>query len=67
MISNGNRKLIVLAPALWVALAAGVVGLFTGDLPPEPFSEYMVSVLSWGGGIFALSNVLEHAVKKGPQ
>lgn len=63
-IPQGTRKLIVLAPAFWVAILAGVVALFTGDLPAEIFTDHCATVLLWGGGIFAGANVLEHLAER---
>jgi hypothetical protein len=60
---KGARKVTILGPALGIAMGAGVVGLFTGHLPPATFESYMVGVLTWGGGIFAGANVLEHLAK----
>lgn len=63
MTQAGNRKLIVLGPAMWVALVAGVVALFVGHMTAVEFTDHTVAVLSWGGGIFAGANVLEHGAK----
>ena len=59
----GMRKVTVLAPCLAIALLGGTIALFTGHLPPETFKGFVIGVLSWGGGIFAGANVLEHLAK----
>jgi len=56
----GMRKVSVLGSAMALAECAGVVALFTGHMTEAVFVEHTIGVLQWGGGIFAVGNVLEH-------
>lgn len=63
----GRRKLAILGPAMAVAELAGVIALFHGELQAADFHAFTMDVLRWGGGMFAVSNLLEHAISRPPQ
>jgi len=64
LLQPGLRKTVVLGGLTLLAEIAGIVGLFVGVMPPELFDSYTIKVLGFGGGIFAIGNVIEHVAKK---
>lgn len=56
----GMRKVTVLGPAILIAELSVIGALFAGKLTPESFESALLGVLSYGCGIMAGANVLEH-------
>lgn len=63
-IPSGNRKLLVLGPAMLLAIVAAITALFSGHMTAPECTQHVIEVLKWGGGIFAGANVAEHLAKQ---
>lgn len=61
LFAPGMRKVTVLGSSVALAEIAGVIALFAGFMTADQFAAYILGVLSYGGSIFAVGNVLEHA------
>ena len=59
----GLRKVSMLGGPMVGLLLTGIIALFVGKMTAPEFSSYSLEILRWGGGIFALGNVIEHGAK----
>jgi hypothetical protein len=59
----GVRKVTVLGGPMAFVLLASVGFLAFGLMTAPQWTGFVLSVLMWGGGIFAGANVIEHGIK----
>ena len=63
LLQPGIRKVTVLGGTMASMLIVACVALFIGKMDAPQWSSMVLEVLKWAGGIFAVSNVLEHGLK----
>lgn len=59
----GVRKIVVLGIPMAFVIVASTVALFSGKMTAVEWGGFVLDTLRWGGGIFAVANVLEHFSK----